>query len=220
MSWAVPSTAQDTTTFLTPEVGQEAAEYRTLSESRRIDVTTRYVDETDQDWFGEAPKVAPAPRALPSFNGNGVGVGITVAVIVLLLFLFLKFGGAGNLLASDPAAVKRDRKKTKAWGLTAEDAHSQDILSKIRSMKDRRAALILLLRHCLLQAAHETDTTFRRSDTEREALKRLPQGWRQFSNLGILLRRSELVHYGGRPISESDYEETLNVGANILRGAA
>jgi hypothetical protein len=84
-------------------------------------------------------------------------------------------------------------------------------------MPDRRAALILLLRYCLLRGAEATGTNFRRADTEREALGRIPGEWPLFANLRRLLMQTELVHYGGREIDDAAYDAALKDGAEILR---
>ena len=62
--------------------------------------------------------------------------------------------------------------------------------------------MVLLLRASLMQAATTTGTRFARSDTEREALRRLPPSILGRSVLGDLLREAELAHYGGREVSE------------------
>jgi len=152
------------------------------------------------------------------FRGiNGTGIAIVVGVICLLIFLFLKFGGAGGLLSADPSERAKKRRKKKAWGLTAETEDVDDVVAQIRAMTDRKAAMILLLRHCLLQASQETNVNFRRSDTEREALGRLPTSWRKFDLLGQILRATELVHYGGRAIGDDPFESIVAQGETILK---
>lgn len=208
------------TTYLTPPQGEQAEAFRQVAEAGRLQTDIQYIEKTDQDFLVDE---------LPAFDGdsarnvvqgiNGFAILVVVSAIALLIFLFLKFGGAGGLLSADPGDGK-PRKKTKAWGLTAEDEEIGDIMSKVRAMTNRREALILLLRHCLLQAAHETQTNFRRSDTEREALGRLPKAWRSFPQLEKLLRRSELVHYGGRSIDDDGYGLALAEGEMILKGRA
>jgi len=125
------------------------------------------------------------------FRGiNGLGIAIVVALVGLLIFLFLKFGGAGGLLRADPKDKNRPKEKKKAWGLTAESEDVENIIAKIRAMADRKAAMILLLRHCLLQASQETNVNFRRSDTER---------------------------YGGRSIDDAPFEAVVAHGETILK---
>lgn len=214
--------AQDSTTYLDPPKGEAAIEYE-ASLPRALQNNVDYIDETDIDLITAEtrpePRVTESRRATPPALATDSGVFIVVLVIGLLLFLFLKYGGAGGLFQSDPNAEQRPKKRAKAWGLTASEESPSDILSKIRAMASRRDALILLLRHCLLQASDETDIHFLRSDTEREALGRLPSNWRRFKQLTSLLRSTELVHYGGRDISDDEFEAALGFGAQILMEA-
>ena len=213
--------AQDTTTFLDPP--RDAANtYPQVVPQGRVDRDIRYVDETNIDLLtGERPAAPDIPRTSPRlrFGGEGLGTFWIVLLVVALLFIFLKFGAGGMLLSADPAAPRKPRKRAKAWGLTAADQSANDIMSQVRAMASRREALILLLRHCLLQAADETETTFKRADTEREALSRLPAKWRRYTELQSILYHSELVHYGGREIDDTAYETALGHGARILMEA-
>ncbi|MFV2053538.1 hypothetical protein [Aliiroseovarius sp. YM-037] len=216
MSWAQESE----TTFLDMPRGSGSAAYSEAVARRGLTTDIDYVDQTDQNFLSDGEVVRRTePRSLPiGGSGNGFGVFLVVAVIALLLFLFLKFGAGGTLLRADPKEGKPRRKRAEGWGLRAEDAPAGDILSQIRAMTDRREALILLLRHCLLQAAQETDTNFARADTERDALRRLPDRWTRFDLLKRLLQQTELVHYGGREIDDTAYEASLQDGARILTG--
>ncbi len=83
-------------------------------------------------------------------------------------------------------------------------------------MKDYREGMVELLRMSLLLGGEETDTVFARSDTEREAFARIPKTWSQKSNLQKLLRETELVHYGNRPIDETRYKAALDIGRAIF----
>ena len=212
--------AQDTTTFLDPP--RDAANtYPDVVPQGRVDRDIRYVDETNIDLLtGERPSVPDIPDVSPGLRfGGGLGTFWIVFLVVALLFIFLKFGAGGMLLSADPAAQRKPRKRAKAWGLTAAEQSASDIMSQVRAMASRREALILLLRHCLLQAADETETTFKRADTEREALARLPAKWRRYTELQSILHHSELVHYGGREIDDATYETALGHGARILMEA-
>ena len=77
-----------------------------------------------------------------------------------------------------------------------------DIFATIHAMADRRAAMVLLLRASLMQAATTSGTRFARSDTERDVLRRLPQTMMGQSILRDLLQQAELAHYGGREVSQ------------------
>ena len=209
--------AQDQTTYLPVPQGDGSDKYQDVISERDANADLLYVDETDLDFLNrEIPDIdVRPPRRIP-LNGGNYSVILIVTLLAVLLFLFLKFGAGGTLLRADPSAPKKPRKRAKAWGLTAAEQTGGDILASIRAMTSRRDALILLLRHCLVQAADETETVFRRSDTEREALLRLSQKWRRYPQLKDLMLKTELVHYGGRDISDQDFDTALKYGAQIL----
>lgn len=217
--WAGSASAQDTTTFLDPPHDPQVR-YQQVVPPGQADTDIRYVDETDLDLItGDRPVVRDIPMPRVYLGDGGFGTFAVVIVIAALLFIFIKFGAGGMLLQRDPSAPNKPRKRARAWGLTAQDQSVSDIMTQIRGMASRRDALILLLRHCLLQAADETETNFRRADTEREALSRLPKTWRRHKQLHALMFQTELVHYGGRDIDDDAYEKALGHGAQILMEA-
>jgi hypothetical protein len=140
-----------------------------------------------------------------------------VGGLALLLFLWLRFGG-GGLLARAPAAAPAPTVTPEGWALSDPDAPGGDILARAAAMADRRAALVLLLRACLLHAAQATGTRLARSDTERRVLARLPGSFAALGPLAELLRRTELAHYGGRDVSDADFTASLGA-AQMLLGA-
>lgn len=215
-----PVSAQDTITFIDPPRG-EAAELYLDTVPRRMKTDIQYVDETNIDLLDADARPARSSdrTSLEVGDRGGMGTFFVIFLLAALLFIFLKFGGAGGLLRADPNAEKKTRKRAKGWGLSSDDETAGDILSKVRAMASRKDALVLLLRHCLLQASEETQVFFKRSDTEREAYARLPISWRRISELKTLLQSTELVHYGGRDITDTDFETALNNGAKILMEA-
>jgi len=212
-------------TYLDIPQSPEAEAYQDATRRSRIQNNINYVDETTEDLLADVarPTEPRQPRNndgqiyLPT-GGSGPGVFIVVALFAIALLLFLKFGAGGTLLRAEPKdAKKKDKTPGEDWGLRPEDIPEGDLLSKIKNMTDRREALILLLRYCLLRAAEATETNFRRADTERDALGRLPGEWPLFANLRRLLMQTELVHYGGREIDDAAYDTALKDGAEILR---
>ena len=214
---AVPAHAQDTTTYLAPPKGQ--TDYDQVATPPQVQTDIQYIDETDDRFLEREPIAIPEIRPVRGINLDGLNVAIIVGTVALLLFLLLKYGGAGALLRADPSSGTKPKKRAKGWGLTAAETPAGDILAQIMAMEDRREAMILLLRHCLLQAADETDTYFQRADTEREAMARLPKSWPHLNKLGHIAVQTELVHYGGRNITDDDYTTALDSGRTILRGA-
>lgn len=130
---------------------------------------------------------------------------------------------AGRLLLV--RAPSRDQETDKGpapdyWRIDAEAARNPGgLLAHLAALPDRREAMVQLLRHCLLQASDESDTRFARADTEREAFARLPQSWRYHDALHQLLRDAELVHYGGRDVTEEVFQRALDLSGTMLQGA-
>lgn len=219
---STPSPAQDAeTTFIDIPRTENGDAYRDAIANDRLRSDLAYVDETNQDFLSDtaAPTRPVEQRQQRDFylpSGGGNGVFIVVALFVIALFLILKFGAGGTLLRGDPKNTPKKKDPKESWGLSSDDIPDGDILGKIKAMTDRKEALILLLRYCLLRAADATDTNFRRADTEREALGRLPNQWPRFPQLRRLLMQTELVHYGGRDIDDESYRAALKDGAEIL----
>lgn len=166
------------------------------------------------------PEVRPAPEPQQiTFSANGsVSTVVIVLVLVAALLLWLRFGGAGMLMARAPIEQKKPVVAPEAWNISKDDqtGDPRSLIDQIAAMPDRAAALVRLLRHCLLTAAGETDTRLARADTERTAYRRLPQGWRAAGPLKQILGRAELAHYGGRPVSDEDFAAALDLGRGIL----
>lgn len=166
---------------------------------------------------------APAPTRRDPVRLTAPSRGWSVLIVVLLvaglLFLWLRFGGGGMLFARPPQteAAPPDPDAWKA-ATTGDVAASGDALARIAAMADRREAMIQLLRYSLQVAASRTSVRFARSDTEREALRRLPGSWPGFNMLRQLLRDTELAHYGGREVSEDRFQQALTAARSYLGG--
>ena len=218
--WAAPVAAQDQITYLDPPPATSDAYAQSLT-GTRASSDIRYVDETDFDLLGDIPEQErPEVEYTQIPAGDGAGnTLIAIMAVFALVAAFILATGSGTLLARDPAA-RPPRKRNTAWGLTSDEEETGDILARVRAMPSRRDALILLLRHCLLRAADESEATILRGDTEREVYARLPDTWHAMVPLGQLLHQTELVHYGGRTIADETFETLLSDAGRILNGGA
>ncbi len=168
------------------------------------------------------PKDDNAPlMRMPMLDGN-LAIMVVFGLLLGGLALWLRFAGAGVLRAG-PREIRAKAEAPEAWRM-AEGAplpEGEALLAMVRGMADRRAALVLLLRASLLRAAEVSDTRFARSDTEREAFRRLPSGWERVKSL---LQEAEWAHYGGREVGEATFErcyaDAKSVLAMPLRGRA
>ena len=209
-----------------PPRGEAGGAYLEATEGHRITSDAAYSDETDPSFFSEEEiKIRPTSQPRQSIRlEGGSGIFIVVALVLLMLFLWLRFGGTGALLSKEPKETDGATTAPEAWKIGTDEANldALSLLDQIRAMPDRRAALVRLLRHALLAAGSDSQTRFARSDTEREAFARLPGSWRHRQLLAVLLRATELAHYGGRAVSEDAFEQALEQGSLILgqRGGA
>jgi hypothetical protein len=204
-------------TTVDPPRGEAAAKYRAGSPVQHEAVYATEVRGGELTSASRVPEAAvrslPVPEAAVSGN---VAMLLVVGVLALGLFLWLRFGGSGLLAPAPKDAAVRRAEAPEAWKLDADrDMGTEDLLRAIAAMPDRRAAMVRLLRHCLLHAASASGTRLARSDTERSALRRLPNAW-HLGRLPDLLTRTELAHYGGQEVSEDRFADSLAAARAIL----
>lgn len=194
---------------ITPPRGAEAARYEAAARRAGVETQARYLAE------GKA-----AVPGLPGFGNTAVWQ--TLAVILGLsaaIALWLRFGGSGALLRAKPAAERRSARAPEAWQMETAEAAPQDLLARLAAMADRRAALVLMLRHALLAAAGRAGVRLARADTEREAFARLPAALPGRGALGELLHEAELANYGGRPVDDAAFARCLEGARQLIGGA-
>ncbi len=230
---AAPALAQDADSgesysiraTIEPPHGEIAARYQALAARKGVRSRAIYATEIDGLLVSGRQHATPvAPRRVDPVDLNGFGVLLALLLIAGALIGWAKFGGGGALLARAPRKDRPDAGPPESWKLPAGDIAGtpQDLLTQLADMPDRGAALVLLLRHCLMAAGAATKTRFARSDTERRAFARLPQSYAHHAPLGVILRAAELAHYGGRAVAEDRFAEVLATGRLILmeRGGA
>ncbi|UXN04145.1 hypothetical protein [Bartonella sp. HY406] len=135
-----------------------------------------------------------------------------LVIIVVVILLWLRFGGSGVLLNNSPKDIKPQGEIPENWGNASNivSSSSNDILSGVLAIDDKRLAMIELLRMCLLHGAGLSSTRLARSDTERTIFRRLPQSLPQRDELELLLKTTELVHYGGQEITSDQFDELIS----------
>lgn len=199
----------------TPPLGAQSEEIAVLARREGAEGRMTYAAEVST---GEED--APiAPLRGPRFDG-GVSTVVVLAIVLGTLALLIRFGGSGALVQRRPEPSRQTTASPDAWNITEGEraADSGELLRQIAAMADRRAAVVRLLRHCLLRAADDCGTRFMRADTERAAFRRLPMGWARHEALGRILRDAELANYGGRPVDEARFAALLDLGRGILTG--
>ena len=205
-----------------PPRGAQAPEVQAAARAEGAQTGMTYAEKISGDLSaGRSREMMPQTRNVDPTALPRPGPVSTVFVVLLLaglLALWLRYGGAGALLSRAPEAQKKPAQAPEAWNISAEDqaGDPRSLIDQIAAMPDRAAALVRLLRHCLLTAATETDTRLARADTERSAFRRLPGGWRQQDGLAQILRGAELAHYGGRAVDEAQFALAIEAGRRIL----
>lgn len=206
-----------------PPRGADHAALQALARPRVIETEVTYIGKLQGD-LADGPRVnfveTDSPGEGVEFRrfDRGVPAIVIIALLLTMLALWMRFGGSGALLAAAPKSGKPRQVAPESWALSEADqiADPRSLLEQIAAMPDRRAAMVRLLHHCLLFAGEDSDTRFARADTERDAFRRLPQGWRFRQPLGGLLRATELAHYGGRMVDEGAFAEALETGRVLL----
>ncbi|MBX5195846.1 hypothetical protein HJB82_11020 [Rhizobium sp. NZLR10] len=147
-----------------------------------------------------------------------LAVAVVLVGLIAVIGLWIRFGNGGVLLSSAPREMKRQGEAPESWRTSAAEAEEKpsDFLQRIAAMADRRQALVLLLRHCLLHAADITGTRLFRADTERAVFARLPKNMPDRERLANFLTAVELVHYGGRSVAENHFSTLLAAARDLL----
>ncbi|MBY5828461.1 hypothetical protein ACC807_00055 [Rhizobium ruizarguesonis] len=199
------------------------AEYAAQCQQNGLRCTLVYGDasakvEPASNTTKSSPQRKPlmSPRE-PVVDGP-LAVAIVLVGLIVVIGLWIRFGNGGVLLSSAPRDIKRQGDAPESWRTSAAEAEEKpsDFLQRIAAMADRRQALVLLLRHCLLHAADMTGTRLFRSDTERAVFARLPSNMPERDRLENFLTAVELVHYGGRTLAESHFGVLLTTARGLL----
>lgn len=182
--------------------------YTALCATHRLSCTAGYTGPQPLD----APDPAKKPPNIPLPSGGGLQLGpwVVIGAGAAALALWLRFGG-GALMARGPREIA-PRTIPDGW-----EQESAPGVPAFESMEDRGRALVALLRLCLLAAAEASATRLARSDTERAALRRLPQSLRDRPAFEHLLHEAELAHYGGRAVLDDRFAALLATGRGFLR---
>ncbi|MBB5666280.1 hypothetical protein GGE68_004510 [Rhizobium leguminosarum] len=146
-----------------------------------------------------------------------LAVAVVLVGLIVVIGLWIRFGNGGVLLSSAPREM-RQGEAPESWRTADTEAEEKpnDFLQRIAAMADRRQALVLLLRHCLLHAADITGTRLFRADTERAVFARLPKDMPERERLANFLTAVELVHYGGRSVAENHFSILLATARGLL----
>ena len=95
-----------------------------------------------------------------------------------------------------------------------------DNLDAIARIEDRRLALVTLAQSALICAVRENGLLLQRSWTARDAMRRLPQDMSHRHALRDLVTAGERVLFGGRDVSEADFQDHVDQIRPLFADAA
>lgn len=199
------------------EIGPSGEAYLRAIRFRGINPDVVYYDPTRPApslSTSEAPRARPE-GAEPGIDADGAGgtlgaayyivLAIMVATLALILYLFVQFGGMGAI--SFGAAPDNSARRPGEGLDPGEDApETPRNLAEILRLADRSAAIVALAHYVLNKVVASQGVLLQRSWTARDAMRRVPPGFDHREALVDLVLISERVQFGGRSISEEEFQ--------------
>ncbi|MFK7944466.1 MAG: DUF4129 domain-containing protein [Paracoccaceae bacterium] len=151
-------------------------------------------------------------------------LGLILAAILAAIayVIFVNANGVG--VSFRDTMDTRRRSASRSDDGPEEDFSDQPLdqfLVGLAAMADKREALILLVSRALEWSADLHQVRLGRSQTARDVLRILPREWTHMQTMRGLVREAEIVHFGGRDISEERWQECLTAARPIFhRGGA
>ena len=159
------------------------------------------------------------PKSDDAQDAEGRSTLIAIFAVILIVVLVIIFLQSSRI----QVGFGKSREKTRAEQRTASpeaaaamDADDRSFLDRIAAMADRREALILLVSRALERSAEMNAMTLGRAQTGRDVIRTLPQDWRHRETLRDLVRQAEVVHFGGRDISEDRWQDCLSAARPLF----
>lgn len=177
---------------------------------RRIDTDVAYYDPN-----APAPPLETDQKPERKVTGEGAAETIVnlpytliaATILAVIVMLFVRYGGGLSVSMRGGAANPgRGRRKGAEVEIGEEELTA---LGAIRAMPDRRQALIALAQNALSHAVLANGLLLQKSWTARDALRRLPAGQNHLAALRDLVLASERVHFGGRDVSDAEFDMHL-----------
>lgn len=194
-----------------------APSYQEAVSARRIDREIRYADP------GEALDLERAPPPPVETDWELSDTLTTILFGVLLAFLIavlIRFGGgAFGAFGAKPTEIRRAARHADPDAPEVDPAVAAAAarsLEELRAMADRRLALSALLLRALSAAAEAHDMRLGRSQTARDVLRAVPRAWPHYGALTRLVRTAETVLFGGRAMSDPEFDGCLDLARAIL----
>lgn len=209
-----------------PTIGPNA-EYQRAIRGERVDSEIIYLRPSAPfEPDGDIRIDVPEPEADRDSSSWGTERWFWVIFFSLLL-AFLIFVIAKNSGAVNVSFKATNEKGRKTSGGTTDglaigalsDQPLESFLERLMAMSDRREALILLVSRALELAAETNDIRLGRAQTARDVVRVLPKSWTHLPVIRRLVREAEIVHFGGRDVTEERWGDCLAAAKPIFAGA-
>lgn len=145
-------------------------------------------------------------------------VAITALLVILFLVILVLLNRVG-LSVSFRKEAKNARRRT-IGGAEEQKERLPPDLDAILRQSDRQKALVRLSQFVLTHCLKANGVLLQRSWTQREALRKLPKTLPNLSDLQALVLDSERVSFGGRKVSDNEFQAHVSRISPFLQGMA
>ncbi|MFC6654213.1 DUF4129 domain-containing protein [Roseibium salinum] len=201
------------------EIGEAGREYLRSTRLRGIDPEVAYFDPSapapDLDTRQEPER--PAAREEPDGSTEEkwlIGL-IAGGILAAIAYAFLRFGG-GLAVSLKDNAVNPGSRRLKGQPNAPAWAEKLGTFEEILRMKDRRRALVLMTQKVLTTIVAANGILMQRSWTARDTLRHIPDRQGQLDTLRNLVMASERVQFGGRDVSEEQFQSHVATVRRLL----
>lgn len=205
-----------------PHVSHSGSDYQRAVRFRGIDTDATYYDPLEplpplkvDERLGrpatqDGPDGTPRGEAAADWTAErGVIAAVAAAILFALAYLVLRHGGSLAVsLKREAANPARTSGAARAQGGLPDEA-VPDSLEEVLRIGDRQRALIVLARSALARVLGAHGVLLQKSWTARDALRHIPAGQEHVAGLRRLILASERVHFGGRTVSEGEFDEIV-----------
>ncbi|MCW2309420.1 DUF4129 domain-containing protein [Rhodobium gokarnense] len=192
------------------EITESGSAYLKSLRLRGIDTDAVYYDP-----FGPRPPLETSQQPEPPSKEWTAGdwsapriivVVVTASILAALGYLLARYGGGISVsLRQEAANPGRSRRRARG-GEESEAEPVPGTLEALLRIADRRRAVMLLAQSALLRVLGAHGVLPQRSWTARDALSHIPAGQAHLDALRALVFASERVHFGGRDVSEGEFD--------------
>ncbi|MCV6591838.1 MAG: DUF4129 domain-containing protein [Silicimonas sp.] len=220
LALAAPSAPAQDAVAARAEIGASGEAYLRSLRLRRIESDVAYFDPSAPPPSLDTQQ-EPEPEPEAERSGGAVRTGplpTLIAAVLLITMAYLLYRYGGGLSVSLRGEAENARRQ-RADGRARFDGGAGVLpLATILNESNRRLALVHLAQRALDAAVTANGMLFQPSWTARETLRRLRGSDGDLAALRALVLASERVQFGGRDISEADFQSHLQAVRPLIEG--